>query len=66
MSFKLKVNAVEGFINDELEEFKSGAWHESSKIAVYSRGGIEVQIVVTRDEDELVDQVWPKYAKAKD
>ncbi len=65
MSIKLKVNALEDFINKEVDKLECGGYYCSSKMAIYSEDGIEVQIVVTRDEDELMDEVWPTYEAAE-
>ena len=61
---ELKVKALENFINEEIEELKSNGYTSSSTITIYLEDGIEVQVRVTNDEDDLINEVYKPYLQA--
>ena len=64
MEFEIKKESLESIVNDEIEKLSIG-YYESSKFAIYMDGDIEVQVITTKAEDELMGEVYPKYVEDK-
>lgn len=62
MSIKIKKEKLEEIINDEIDKLDCGFW-ESGKFTIHIEDNLEVQIIVTKDEDELIGKVLPRYSE---
>ena len=64
MSFKFNKNyLLEKIINREIKEVRNSASLLSSKFTIYIDGGVEVQIMITKDVDETAEEILPELVK---
>lgn len=54
---KLKPQNLEDEINKEIDDMLSKPFIEDSKFAIHNVSDIQVQVIVTRNEDEQLDQL---------
>ena len=65
MSFKIKKEALEKVIQDMIDEIsKADDWFDEQRITIHCGNAIEVQVVVTNDEDNFIGEVFSEYKEA--
>ena len=60
---KLKAIALEKLINESIDGVVNGNWDNES-FAIFEEAGVQVLVMVTTEETEMVDGVLPEYEKA--
>lgn len=67
MTFKVKPNTINKLVADVIAETKAfKGFSETATTTLHIEDGFEVQLKVTRDEDEIIGVVNPNYEKGKD
>jgi len=64
MSFEVKKKTLEKEVNDVLAEFASSRFLEAEEFAIYEESGIQVKVVITRNEYEMLSEILKPYASA--
>jgi hypothetical protein len=59
---KIKAEILEKIINDEIKDVGRGNC-DSSAFAIHEDTRIQVQVLITRDRDDFLDEVLPEYAE---
>lgn len=60
---EIKAKALEGIINKSIEDIKRGPWSDEA-FAVHEEGGVQVQIVITKDSEQFCSEILPEYVAA--
>jgi len=60
---ELKSKVLEDLINDSIRDIKDEG-HDNESFCIYDKDGVQVQIIVTQDEYEMMDEVIPTYVNA--
>lgn len=63
MPFEVKKKALEKEINILINEIRLGPFCES-EFAIHEQHGVQVKVVVTRDEDSMIDELDSNYVDA--
>ncbi len=61
---KIKKAILEKTIQDSIDSLKRDDWNLSEGFAIHIENGIEVQIHVTRDQDDLCREILEEYELA--
>jgi hypothetical protein len=59
-----KDDLLEEIINREIEEVKNSGYLLSSKFTIHIDDNVEVQIMVTKDDDEISEEILPELANS--
>ncbi len=60
---KLKADILEKLINDEILMIGRSPY-DSTSFAIYEHAGVQVQVLITKDEHEFTDVLLPEYVDA--
>jgi len=61
---KIKKDILEKIIQDSIDNLECDNWNLTEKFAIQIEKGIEVQIQITRDDDELCGDIIEEYSQA--
>ncbi len=61
MSFEVKKKALEKEVKKVLAEFSSSRSLEEAGFAIYEDSGIQVKVVITRNEDDMLESILKPY-----
>jgi hypothetical protein len=64
MRMKLKAELLEKLINESLSGLKNG-FHDNESFAIHEKDGMQVQIMLTKDEYEMHDNILPEYEQGE-
>lgn len=63
MSFEVKKKALEKEVNTLVKEIRLGPFCET-EFAIYEEFGVQVKVVVTRDDDSMIEELDSNYVDA--
>ena len=61
---KIKTKALEKAITDSINDLTKSSFSCEESFAIHEEDGVQVQIVVTMEEDGFHDELLPEYVKA--
>lgn len=63
MTFTVKPKALDKIVNREIADLYTGI-HTATRLCIFDDGDVQVQILVTREEDDHIDIIVPDYEEA--